>query len=65
MSTKIRVTHLGSNGLLNVRTMRQDVAAGEPASLGDEVQIAPGDAVVLAVYAGCALVLTPVEQVKP
>jgi hypothetical protein len=62
MHSEVRITHLGGEGPLNIRTVRQDVGDGEPQSLGNEIQVAPGDAVVVAVYAGCALVVTPIEE---
>jgi hypothetical protein len=55
---KVRITHLGSEGVLTIRTIRQDVPNAEPHTLGNELQLAPGEAVVVAVYSRCALLIT-------
>jgi hypothetical protein len=58
MPTKIRVTHLGNAGRLNIKIIRRDVAGGEPHTLGTESELDPGESRVLAVYVDCAIVIS-------
>jgi hypothetical protein len=65
MPAKIRITHMGSSDRLLVRTIRQDVAGGEPHALGTDQEIEPGEARVMAIYSGCAIVITREQKKSP
>jgi hypothetical protein len=60
-TAKLRITHLGDRGRLKITTLRQDVPNTEPHTLGAEIELDPGDSRIVAVYSGCALVITERE----
>ncbi len=55
----VRITNPSSdpNARLDVRTIRQDVAPGEPASLMGSLIVYPGEEVLLQVPPGAAIVV--------